>query len=102
MIKDSACIRIEARLWKSAASSDDEDATMKQAVIASCNKDVVTFSIIICFVMIEKLLQLSGQNTALLSGLNEVSTRECRFRANPMWRFCKDVDLLIPGNSVGL
>ena len=45
-------MRIDARLWISAASNDDEVASMKHAIIASCDRDFVRICRIICFVMI--------------------------------------------------
>ena len=44
-------MRIDARLWISAASNDDEDARMKHTVIASCDSDFARVCRIIFFVM---------------------------------------------------
>ena len=50
-IKDSVCMRIDARLWISEASNDDEDARMKHMVIASCDSDFARVCRISFFVM---------------------------------------------------
>ena len=44
-------MRIDARLCISAASNDDEDASMKHTVIASCSTDLERVFRIICLVM---------------------------------------------------
>ena len=44
-------MRIDARLWISAASNDDEDARMKHTVIVSCDSDFARVCRIIFFVM---------------------------------------------------
>ncbi len=62
MIKDSVCIRIDARLWNSVACDGNEIISIKQAVIALTRLEFIKFFNIISILSLEDTCNYQANN----------------------------------------